>query len=1651
MNFAGPINADLQNDSPVSLGRDGFSFGSKPGFVQHNPSDAHVVVPDAHLLFSGSYVRIGNDLIISGSDQKFVVGNYFKGEARPVLTSKDGATLSGQIIDALTGHVVFAQAAAPASAAQVIGHILKLTGSASVIRNGVSIELHIGDAVQKGDVVQTGSDSSIGLTFIDGSAFGMTSNARMVLNEMIYDPNGSSNSSLISLVQGTITFVAGQTAKNGNMRVETPVATMGIRGTAVLVEISANDGPTKFSVLVEPDGHTGSYNLYDKATGQLIGTVSQAGQVTFVSSMGIGQAPTAVEQLKTLADQQNEKAIIQQVFQLYFPNYTPDDAKPNSPKSNPRTDIGVPENNIGKYAFDPATGRLTYTLITPVINPDTHQTTNTQVTFYNVKAAFSTTDLFGQEGSPGDASTNGALKLTDAVHIDDPDIGAAPFFDVARPFVANSGVLTGVTTTATLTAAAKAALHLDSLITIDQTTGDLSFNRADFNFLAVGEKAEYIFRVTASSGPDSASLLIKVTITGENDAPTIETLSTTATGGVTEDNVPITDNLVTSGAIGFQDLDLTDAHTATFVLKSAVSSAHLPGFTDGVVHFDTEGHVDNGVTGIGSLSLDAVSEILDDATNTGQVGWHFKLPDNDPVLQSLAVGQTIKQVYTITITDSSGVSVSKDIEITITGTNDTPTITAGDVAQSDTIFEIPQHTGDTTSYDHNASGTTPAGSIHFADVDLIDRPTAATYSQVVTYKSASGATLSLTAAQILSIKQAFAIDQNGNTNNGVVDWTYELRDNVLDFMSQNEKITLVSTVRVSDGNGGYADATVTINIIGGANDAPEITSVTTLVLTESALTLHDTIAVNFTDVDLNETGHTALVKSVAMTGEVPPGTTASQVFMSGAFFGLLSTAAVVKNAGDDHGSATFNFDADSTVFDYLAVGEVVTLTYTVKVTDSNSASDTHTVTVTVTGTNDAPVIDAIAATALNEQTDTSALTLASPIHVTFSDVDLNDIGHSASITAVAKLGVTTGLTLDDAALKALVTPGVVAKAAGSSSGSVDLGFSADSTAFDYLAAGEQLTLTYTVTINDGDGGITPKTFDITITGTNDKPLIGAATLAGAVTEDATAPAQTGSEIATGMIAFSDVDLTDGHLVSAAFKSTDYSGQLGTLTAVKTNDTSNGAGGLITWTFTATDAAMNGLAQGQVVHETYTVTLDDGHGGIVNQDIIVTINGANDAPTVAAALTGSASEGDAATTFDLLAGATDVDNGETLTLAVVASSVLYTVNDAVATGTSLGLSLTGSTLHLDPTNPAFDHLAAGQTQEIIVSYDVEDVHHAITHQIETITVTGTNDAPVVSGAVTAAIVEGGAANHLDALANASDADDGHVLSVVNVPTSLPAGVTYDAVHHTFTLDPGNPAYQHLGDGQSAVVTVDYGVSDGIAPTPTNASVSWTINGTNDAPVMNADNVTTAELGDGVTKVQGVTLSDVDAGADTFTVKAVADHGTVSTEDGQLLTNGISGNFAAISDIFSHGAVYTPQNISPTDKVTLTVTDGQGASDTVNFIFKQFAPAGVTLEGTAGKDWILSSTGDDTMTGLAGPDNFVFAPSSGHDTITDFSAGSDKIDFRGLTGVDTVALADLLSSATHPVAGDTLLHLNGTTDTLLVKGVAALNVSDFILHA
>jgi FecR protein len=159
--------------------------------------------------------------------------------ARPVihdLSSRDSdkAVIVGKVVTA-TGAVTIEHASAISIQANVSGPVG---------------QTRVGDLVYQGDVVKTGADGRIGINFTDGTSFNISSNARMALDEYVYDPNGKSNSTLFNLTKGTFTFVAGNIAKSGDMKVETPVATMGIRGTTPHVEIS-DDGSVRFSTLIE--------------------------------------------------------------------------------------------------------------------------------------------------------------------------------------------------------------------------------------------------------------------------------------------------------------------------------------------------------------------------------------------------------------------------------------------------------------------------------------------------------------------------------------------------------------------------------------------------------------------------------------------------------------------------------------------------------------------------------------------------------------------------------------------------------------------------------------------------------------------------------------------------------------------------------------------------------------------------------------------------------------------------------------------------------------------------------------------------------------------------------------------------------------------------------------------------------------------------------------------------------------------------------------------------------------------------------------------------------------------------------------------------------------------------------------------------------
>lgn len=685
MNYAGKFDATIPLDgegsrSAADVHVDSFAakhFIAKPVIAKahgHVP-DGTFVVPDANLIFNGEFKRAGFDLVLSHEGHEFVVHDYFKGDKRAAIASPDGAHLTGDVVNALTGHVQYAQAAPGIAAAQVIGHVTKLSGSATAVRNGVSVTLNNGDNVEKGDVVSTGADSTLGITFIDGTVFGLSSNARMVLNEMVYDPNGSSNSSLLSLVAGTITFVAGETAKHGDMKIDTPVATMGIRGTAVLTQINfvvpAGGGDPQpqasFQVLVEPNGTTGSYILFDKVTLLPIATVNQAGQMIQISggNVSITNGLLSPDVQKLITD----------VFTLKFT-----DNNTNTKLTTNFTDT-ITQTSDGLVIKTPA-GYIATALFTNLgqqgpQGPSDHTTPFNRYPGKplsqsldlngNVKTAFALTERADTTGDTTHSDT-----ISGRITFVDQNLGDRPTVSVsladAPNYVYKSA---GQDVTGSLTALQKqdiAATQIQINVVADGGNNNngsavWTYTIPDhvFDFLAAGETLTLTYMVRVdnnfSVSPETAFIPITITITGTNDKPVITTSVPVIIfeGGTSVPGGPLTSDVPTTGTLNFDDVDLTDKHTVSVALTSAT----LP---DGTVPPGPLAAFQSAM----SVAIAAGADSTGDGTGT--INW--SLADLPVYLADfIPKGEVLTLVYTVTLTDSHGATSQQTITVTITGTD----------------------------------------------------------------------------------------------------------------------------------------------------------------------------------------------------------------------------------------------------------------------------------------------------------------------------------------------------------------------------------------------------------------------------------------------------------------------------------------------------------------------------------------------------------------------------------------------------------------------------------------------------------------------------------------------------------------------------------------------------------------------------------------------------------------------------------------------------------------------------------------------------------------------------------------------------------------------------------------------------------------------
>jgi FecR protein len=234
--------------------------------------------------------------------------------------------------------------------------VATLAGTATVIRaSAAAAALKIADPIYEQDTLQTTPNSTLGITFDDQTTFSLSANTRIVIDEFVYKEGGSSNAASLNVAAGTAAFVASLVAKTGDMKITTPQATLGIRGTTGIVDVPQGAGAAAPTVKLYPDsdGHVGSIDVFDRQGGRL-GALTQ-GSSAYIFRAGPGGRVAVVPYQIPPGEAARDRGVLQRLNlshtigrqmiirrqQLRGPN----NQRPGGPQPNNRRPGGQQPNN----------------------------------------------------------------------------------------------------------------------------------------------------------------------------------------------------------------------------------------------------------------------------------------------------------------------------------------------------------------------------------------------------------------------------------------------------------------------------------------------------------------------------------------------------------------------------------------------------------------------------------------------------------------------------------------------------------------------------------------------------------------------------------------------------------------------------------------------------------------------------------------------------------------------------------------------------------------------------------------------------------------------------------------------------------------------------------------------------------------------------------------------------------------------------------------------------------------------------------------------------------------------------------------------------------------------------------------------------------
>ncbi len=1168
--------------------------------------------------------------------------------------------------------------------------------------------------------------------------------------------------------------------------------------------------------------------------------------------------------------------------------------------------------------------------------------------------------------------------------------------------------------------------------TFNPTTGVWAYNLnnglAATQALAAGQSETETLTVTSADG--SATYNIVVNVHGTNDAP----VAVADTGGAGENQTILVDVLA-------NDTDVDAGYSFSLVSASAPAGKGSASIVSGQVQFNpgtdfdhlaqgvTENVIVNytmqdehGATSSSTLTITvtgtndtpvasaASNAVLEDASVSGNVGatdaddgavLSYALTGAAPAgltfngdgsysfdassYDGLAEGEQQVLVIPFTATDQhNATSAPANLTITITGINDAPTVTNVSV---------------TTAVE---DGAAVGGSFSGDDVDSDDDGASLTYS--ITSSPSEGSVV--------------------NNHDGTFSF-----DPGSDFqdLTEGETRQVSFTYTATDSHSAVSNTgTVTVTVT-GTNDDPLISIVgtddadATIPEANSGLLASGTLTV--TDAD------TSNVVDTAVTGVTLGGDSGSLVEADVA--GMLTLSGDVDlaaNTGDAH-NLGWSFDSGSEAFDFLAVGQSLTLTYHLVSTDDEGATDTQDVTITITGTNDDPVLSAtLTNTTFTDTANDDSFSAASG---TLSTVD-PDSGDTAAYSVNGGVPDVSESGFDTSSANVYGTLYL-----NSTTGAYK--FVPNDTAIEALKGDDSVAFTLTVT--DGQGATDSETLTINLDGANDTPELGAVTDA---SYNDTAANDSFANV-TGTLTSTDRDSpeTATYSVAGQVASVEPGFNQQVASAYGTLYLNSGTGA---YKFVPNDAAIEGLKT--TAHVDFVVTVTDGSSATDSDTLTITLNGVNDTPEAAA--TNSVTTNEDLASSAVAIGASDRDVGEVLTYSIKTGG-------EPAHGSVSFNQVAGTFVY----TPAGNY-NGGDSFTILVT----DASGATTEQAVSVTVNPVNDAPTLAPVTSGSIAEvdqssSTNASGLSGTLVGADIDGDTLVYGIQGVTPVGSVATLVTAYGVLTVNTGTGAYlftpnsgaiEGLDAGETPALNFTLTVSDGVAPAVTQP---YTINltGADDAPTLQAvPSGSVAEVPDSASTIDsGLTGTLVGADVDVETLTYGIVGGTVSAgvstlvgTYGTLTVDTATGAYTYTKNTAAIEALNSGQN--PSDSFTVSVTDGDGALVTQNYTVN-IAGANDGVPPTANDDvWVLSDTAvpdgtisaewvllNDTDT-VPGPDFFVSSVSNLPPWLTANFIAGHLVSFSviGSAVAGTYNLTYTLSDGSSTDTGAITINVLNTTD-------------------